>query len=50
MAKSKGKVPPQLAAHQFTKGSAKAKKAGTKGGKVSPTLTPAKRPTPKRGK
>jgi len=33
----KGKVPPQLAKHQFTAGSPRAQTLGRKGGKVSPT-------------
>lgn len=33
---AKGKIPAALKAHQFKKGSAKAKAAGRKGGKVSP--------------
>lgn len=33
---AKGKIPAALKAHQFKKGSAKAKTAGKKGGKVTP--------------
>ena len=41
---AKGKIPAALKGYQFTKGSAKAKTAGTKGGKVSPikAATPKK--------
>ncbi|MET9909691.1 hypothetical protein ABZZ74_23300 [Streptomyces sp. NPDC006476] len=42
---AKGKVPAVLKAHQFTKGSAKAKAAGAKGGKVSPTRTASAKTT-----
>lgn len=43
---AKGKIPAALKGHQFTKGSAKAKTAGTKGGKVSPTKAAAAKPAP----
>lgn len=49
---AKSKVPPQLRAHQFTKGSAKAAKAGAKGGQKSPNMgaTPASKKRATKGK
>lgn len=45
---AKGKVPPQLRAHQFTKGSGKAKKAGAKGGRMSPSTASSATPASKK--
>jgi hypothetical protein len=58
---AKGKVPPQLQAHKFGKGTDKAAKVGAKGGRKSPDMadggtetsattkrTPAAKATPKR--
>lgn len=41
---AKGKIPAALKAHQFAKGSAKAKAVGAKGGKASPMKTATPKP------